>query len=358
VITVIPILFILIALGIILEVISLRRNPDEVEADCVLSTGFTEPGEPFTMQTIVTNKNIIPVSFIAVREILPPASKLPESIIYRTKLSGVYTRKVSRLRGYQRKKLIMETSIDKRGVHVFAGEYLDFGDFLGFREVTKVTSYEQEIVVYPKKIENQELTVALAKFTGDIAAKRHLIRDPIVTVGCREYTGREPMKEIHWLKSAGRGELVVREFDYNRQISVSVILNIEGQNFLDKEGLDECCSMARTVCETLVESGAVIKFFTNSVLEGKGNKSAWKCVVSSGHTGELLEGLGRVTAYFYNSMEKLLDYSIRESDFDSAFILIMPAEDKRGKQAIDRLRRSNGGEALLLQEVRTSEETA
>jgi len=357
VITVIPILFILIALGIILEVISLKRNPDEVEADCILSTRLTEPGVPFTMQTIVTNKNIIPVSFVAVREILPAASELPESIVYKTKQSGSYTRKICRLRGYQRKKLIMETSIDKRGVHYFAGEYLDFGDFLGFREITKVTSYQQDVVVYPKKIDNQELTIALAKFTGDIVAKRHLIRDPILTVGCREYTGREPMKEIHWLKSAGRGELVVREFDYNRQISVSVILNVEGHNFNDKEGLDECCGIARTVCETLVEKGAVIKFFTNSVLTGKGNRSAWKCIASSGNTGELLEALGRVTAYFYNSMEKLLDYTVRESDFDSAFILIMPAEDMRGKAAIHRLRSSNSGEALLLQGTRASEES-
>jgi len=292
-----------------------------------------------------------------VREIFPPASKLPESMIYRSKLSGSYTIKVCRLRSRQRKKLILETTIQKRGVHTFSGEYIEFGDFLGFREIAREMDYEQEIVVYPEKLENQKLTDTLAKFTGDITSKRHLIRDPIITVGCREYTGREPMKEIHWLKSAERSDLVVREFDYNRQISVNVILSVEGLNLHDDEGLDECCAIARTVCETLVLTGAVINFYTNAKLTKKNNKTVWKCEVSSGHTGELLEGLGRVSAQFFGSMEKLLDYSLRESDFDTAYIVILPANDTRGQEAVNRLRSNSSGDALLLQGVSVFGET-
>jgi len=344
-------LFTLIVIGIILEVISLKRDPNEVDADGVLSTRVTEPGEPFNMQTVITNKSFIPVSYLAIKEIFPPASKLPADIIYRSKLSGSYTIKICRLRARQRKKLIMETSIQKRGVHTFAGEYIEFGDFLGFREIAREMNYEQEIVVYPEKTENRRLADTLAKFTGDVAAKRHLIRDPIITLGCREYTGREPMKEIHWLKSAQRGELVVREFDYNRQISVSVILSVEGLNLHDNEGLDECCSIARSVCETLIGTGAVIKFFTNAKLTRKNMKTVWKCDVSAGNTGELLEGLGRVSAQFYGSMEKLLDYALRESDFDTAFIVILPANDTRGKEAEKRLKDNSSGDTVLLQGV-------
>jgi len=336
-----------------MEMLSLRRNPDEVEADGILSTRVAEPGELFRMQTIVTNKSIIPVSYLAVKEAFPSAARLPERMIYRSMSNTTYIKKICRLKGRQRKKLIMETSINKRGVHMFTGDYIEFGDFLGFREVSRSTSYQQEIVVYPERSGSRALTDTLAKFTGDVAAKRHLIRDPILTVGCREYTGREPMKEIHWLKSAARGELVVREFDYNRQISVSVILNVEGLNLLDFDGLDECCSAARAVCETLVESGVAIRFFTNSRLTRKFNKTVWKCEVSSRHTRELLEGLGRASAHYCGSLDKLLDYSLRESDFDSAFIVILPEGDLRGKEALHKLRSNTGAEALLVQGVRT-----
>jgi len=246
----------------------------------------------------------------------------------------------------------METSIKKRGVHIFTGDYVDFGDFLGFREISRDVTYEQEIVVYPEKFKSQRLANTLAKFTGDVTAKRHLIRDPIITVGCREYTGREPMKEIHWMKSAQRNELVVREFDFNRQISVSVILNVEGINLLDEEGLDGCCAAARTVCESLVEAGAAIRFFTNSKLIQKSVRTVWQCKVSSGHTGELLEGLGRVSAHYIGSLDKLLDYSLRESDFDSAYIVIMHPDDIRGDGAVHKLRSNTGGEAMLVQGFR------
>jgi len=351
----ITLLIILIIIGIILETISLKRDPDEVEVYGLLSTRVSEPGDTFDLQTTVTNKSLIPISYLAVREVLPAASVLPDGIVYRSKLSGSYTKKICRLRGRQRKTLIMETSINKRGVHIFSGDYVDFGDFLGFREISRDVTYEQEIVVYPEKLVSQRLANTLAKFTGDVNAKRHLIRDPIITVGCREYTGREPMKEIHWTKSAQRNELVVREFDYNRQISVSVILNVEGINLHDEEGLDECCAIARTVCESLVGTGATIRFFTNSLLKRKSNRTVWQCRVSSGHTGELLEGLGRVTAYFNNPLDKLLDFSLRESDFDSAFIVIMHPDDIRGNDAIHRLRSNTGGEALLVQSTRINE---
>jgi len=352
---VIALLFILITIGIILESISLRRDPNEVDADGVLSKRVAEPGEPFHMETIVTNKSLIPVSYLSIREIFPTASKLPGEMTYKAKSINTYTKKICRLRGRQRKKLILETSIQKRGVHLFMGEYIEFGDFLGFREISREASYEQDIVIYPEKIKSKRLADTLAKFTGDIAAKRHLIRDPILTVGCREYTGREPMKEIHWLKSAQRGDLVVREFDYTRQISVSVILSIEGLNFLDEDSLDECCATARTVCETLIEAGVAIRFFTNSRLTRKFNKSIWSCRVSTGHTGELLEGLGRVSAYVCSTMEKLVDYSLRESDFDSSYIVILPTDDNRGNEVLDKIRSNSSGDALIVQGAQTNE---
>ena len=345
----VAILLVIILLGIILEIVSLKRDPSKVDLDCAISAQVTEPGALFKVQTIITNKSLIPFSYLSVKEIFPSVAEVPEGMTSLEKKDGKYTTKVCRIKGHQRKKLTLETSIEKRGVHSFKGDTIEFGDFLGFREYSKKLSYRQDIVVYPCRFESPGITDALGRFCGDVASKRFLIRDPILTVGCREYTGREPMKEIHWLASAHRGELMVREFDYNRQLSVSVIMSVEGTNPWDEEELDDSCSVARTVCEALVGAGAAVNFFTNARLKRKDDKEVWKCTVSSEHMGELLEGLGRASSYACGSLEKLLKFALHESNFDAAFVVILPEKDTRGGEAVSLLRSNTGQDAMLVQ---------
>ena len=344
----IPLLIIIVALGFILEALSLRRNPDMVEFDYQISTDTTEPDVPFKVQTRITNKSLLPLSYLAVREIFPTVAQLPEGMLYQTKNDGSHVRNVCRIKGLQRKKLSLETSISKRGVYLFKGDSIEFGDFLGFREIYKKVSRNKEIVVYPKRIDSAGLTDALASFCGDVSAKRYLIRDPIITLGCREYTGREPMKDINWLQSARRSEIMVREFDYTRQMSVSVILSVDGIDIMDDEKLDNCCSAARTICEKLVEKGVPVSFFTNAQLRRKEKNDAWRCEVAAGRTGGLLEGLGRVSHHACSSFEKLLEYAVRENDSAASFIVILPEGGRCNEAPADRLRNVTGQEVLLL----------
>jgi len=344
----IAVLFVIIIIGFILEIVSLKRDPDKIELDCAISSPVTEPGAPFKVQTIITNKSLMPFSYLSVKEVFPPVAEVPGDMTSIEKKDGKYTTKVCRIKGHQRKKLTLETSIEKRGVHSFKGDSVEFGDFLGFREYSRKLFYRREIVVYPGKFESPGITEALGRFCGDVASKRYLIRDPILTVGCREYTGREPMKEIHWLASAHRGELMVREFDYNRQLSVSVIMSVEGTSPWDEEELDESCAVARTVCEALVRAGAAVNFYTNARLKRTNDKEVWKCAVSSDHMGALLEGLGRASSYACGSLDKLLKYALHESNFDSAFIVILPENDTRGGEAIHLLRSNTGQDAMLI----------
>ena len=341
-------LIIIIVIGIILEAISLRRNPEKVELDCAISELCTEPGTPFHVQTTVANKSLVPISYLGIWEMYPLHAVIPESLTSYTRHDGHLIKKVCRLGGRRRKKLTLETSIRKRGVHLFRGEAIEFGDFMGLREYRSKVALNREIVVYPEKFECPHLADALGRFCGDVAAKRHLIRDPIITVGSREYTGREPMKEMHWLQSAHRGQLMVREFDYNRQHSVSLLLSVEGIDPWKDDEMDGCCATARTICETLLASGAIVSFFTNARLRRRDEKEIWKCEVSSGYTGRFLEGLGRAASHACGTLEGLLAFALRESSHDSAFVVVLPAKDHRGDEAARRLRAGTGQEVLVI----------
>ena len=343
----IALLFVLIAIGIILETISLKRDPGKVDLDYAISAQCVEPGAPFKVQAIITNKSYVPVVYLEVEEVYPSEAEIPENMEYSPKRDGMYLSKKCRIGGRRRKKLTLETSIKKRGVHVFRSESIVLGDFLGFREISKNISLSREIVVYPERLETGSLTDTVSGFCGDLASRRFLIRDPILTTGYREYTGREPMKDIHWLQSAHRGQLMVREFDYNRQLSACIILSVDNIGYSDDNILDRCCSTARTVCELIVGQGASVSFYTNSRLKRAEGIPVWSCSATAGHMGGLLEGLGRVSNYAGVSIEKLLEYALRESDFDSAFIVILPTGDKRGGDAADRLKKQTGRELVV-----------
>ncbi|MCL1834950.1 MAG: DUF58 domain-containing protein [Oscillospiraceae bacterium] len=343
-----PFFFILIALGIILEIISLRRDPGIVKLEYDLSARCVEPGAPIHVHATVTNGSRVPISYLAVNETYPMEATLPKGIMYRNRLDSLQIKKICRVKGRQKKKLTMEASVEKRGVYTFNSDSIEFGDFLGFREVSKTTLQKREIVVYPKRDGPPDITDALGRFLGDVAARRFLIRDPILTAGCREYTGREPMKEIHWLQSAHRGELMVREFDYTRQISACVVLAVDSIDQAEFTDLDECCSAARLVCETLNNAGASVSFFTNSMLTRISGRNIWQCEYSPGHGDELLEGLGRVSGTACRPLAELLEFSMRKSDYDAAFVLIVPSGDLSGEEAASMLRDKTGREVLLV----------
>jgi len=340
---------IIVIIGLLLEGISLKRDMSKVSVDFEISSYCTEPGVPFSIQTLVKNRSRVPLSYLAVIYTFSLHANLAEGLNYTKKAHGLLVKKICRIGGRRRKKLVLQTSLDKRGIHAFSADAVEFGDFLGFKEYSKNPFISREVVVYPKRIESEALREKLGRFFGDVAAKRFLIRDPILIVGTREYTGREPMKEVHWLKSAQRGELMVKEFDFNRKFSVSVLMSAEGISYSDDEEMDKMCELARAVCENLAAAGASVRFFSNAMRRGVQRGSLWKCEVSTMHMGALLEGLGRATSLERGTLDDLTAFALRESNYDSAYILLLPKGDARAAEASRRLSASTNQEVSVIQ---------
>jgi len=340
---------ILIGLGIIIEIISLKRNFSKVSVNFEVSAYCTEPGTPFNIKTTVSNRSYVPISHIALSDTYSRHATLPENLTVLRRKHGIHIKKICAVGGRRRKKLILQTSIEKRGVHPFSADSIEFGDFLGFKEFKENLFLNHDVVVYPKRAESAALKEALSKFCGDMAAKRFLIRDPILTIGTREYTGAEPMKEMHWLKSAASGQLMVKEFDFNREFSVRVLMSVDGITAQDDEEMDRICSTSRTICETLTEQGASVDFFSNAMRRGAPRSDSWQCEVSAVHKGGLLEGLGRATNLHSGSLNDLVSLATKENSLDCAYILIVPSGETLAHSAIQKLSDSTTQEVMLIQ---------
>ena len=322
----------------------------------------TEPDAPFHTQIRITNTGILPVSYVRTRVRLPHSLSIPDGYDTEDSYAGLRPSSLAGrmlpgqkeaderffLWGRRRVTRNVESHIARRGVHLFDSARLIRGDFLGLKEIAKDVYGMTSILVYPKRLDNPGLNDHLGSFLGDLSAKRYLIRDPILTAGVREYTGYEPMHTISWSQTARRGELMVREFDYTRDLSCGVILCVTGLGPLEYDRLDTCCSLARSVCETLMQHSVAIHFYTNASLYGYTSRDVFTCEASSANEDALLEALARVQNAPTCSAEQLADASLQAEGGDAAFVVIAPYHNIHADAVMDIIRQETRMDPVLL----------
>lgn len=243
--------------------------------------------------------------------------------------------------------------IEKRGVHYFRGALLETTDFLGIRKIFDFLDQREQMLIYPKCLESRELISAMGEYFGDMAAQRHLLRDPILTMGVLEYSGREPMKTISWTQSARRGKLMVRDFDFTRDLSCTVLLAGDGIMPTHVEKLDRCCSIVRTICRELTDRGVNVDFCTNCIMEGFGAKkrTVWKCVASPNDQRDLLEGLALLAPSPVRCAADIMAVSAARSAGErTAFVVVAPYDNEAVKKTVSILEEYSNMRVMLVLE--------
>ena len=330
-------LWFLLAMGVIAELMSLYVGIKRIRFQYSPKKEAVEQGEVVPVCVEVKNIGWMPISYLLVKAHFPVAAQLPEQAVVEKDQFHQTADLQFHLWGKEAKKRTVPIRLEKRGVHYLRGATLESTDFVGFRNVFDFYEQQEQVLVYPRCVESQELISAMGEYFGDMIAHRHLLRDPVLTIGVREYTGREPMKTISWAQSARRGQLMVRDFDYTRDLSCTVLLAGDGIMPVDAEKLDRCCALARTVCREMTEHGINVDFFTNCIMEGFGTTktTVWKTVATPQNQQELLRGLALLApAPVMFAADVLAVSAVRSVGNNTAFVLVAPNEDASIKRAV------------------------
>lgn len=226
--------------------------------------------------------------------------------------------------------------------------HISSGDFLGLREQMKSYGRFHEVVVPPKECASERLEDMFGGFMGEVSVNRFIMEDPVLTLGYREYTGREPMKMISWSQSARGGGLMVKKYDYTLEPTVSVVLNVDGGENMSRDLLETSLSLTRSVCTMLEQKGVKYSFSSNSMLAGMPSDPG---AVSEGlgqrHFAGILEHLGRATESHNVPFARLLEKEAQQGTA-AGRILITPGAEEESERALDRLREASGGNLLVL----------
>lgn len=337
-------LIVIAALALVLQKLLFGKDLEQVEGGHRPDAQVVEPGEPFHIRVTLKNKSRRMIPFLRVRERFPEGIELPESGAARDARGFASVEFTTWLRPRQGLKREIAAQIPRRGRYVLQQFELSGGDFLGLNEKSKLCGQFHEVVAAPVELPSARLDELFGGFMGDVSVRRFILEDPVLTLGYREYTGREPMKMISWTQSARAGSLMVKKLDHTVEPSVAVLLNVEGGT---EELLETCFSLARTVCSMLERRGVKYSFATNSVLAGAASApGAAEEGLGRRHYMGVLEQLGRATYSCCADAERLLEREILRGTA-AGRILITP-DGNVSVGMVARLRETSGGGLLVL----------
>ena len=331
----------------VLEAVTLRRGLDGVEWDYSLSVISAEPGQEFDLILTFRNRTRLIVPYIRFQTELPDGLRSHAA----DRISGIAQR--AEINGtvwlLPRQTLIrrVHVSAEKRGRYILGNLSVYGGDFLGLRETRRSEYRFREVVIYPERPPIASLENVYGSFLGDLSVSRFLYEDPVLTLGFREYSGREPMRSIAWNQSARMGQLMVKNYDHTVEPSLSVVVDIICEGAEQETLVERTLQLARAVCEGLEKKGAKYDFSINAILAGSMRTQGYFTEgLGDRHLRGVLECLGRATYRASISVTSLIDRRVRDSAA-RGILLITPKRTAASDAAV-RLAERHGSKVLIL----------
>ncbi|MBE5784658.1 MAG: DUF58 domain-containing protein [Clostridiales bacterium] len=339
-------------LALVLQRLLSGKSLDHLEETHFIDAALVEPDASFDIVISLTNKSRRILPFLRVRERIGEDMQL--HLTDGTVLTDSSKRRTVTFSAWLRPRQALvhriSVSIPKRGRYYLLPLTVSAGDFLGLNETVRTTERFSEVVVMPRRAPQQRISEVLGGFLGDVSVRRFLFEDPVLTLGFREYTGREPMKSIAWTQTARSGSLMVKNYDHTMEPTVSVLLNADTRSEESAELIERCYSITRTVCEALEARKIKYAFRTNAIISGsRRGLTDTREGLGERHFYGILEGLGRATHDASSSLGGLIREALRPTgDSTNGYILITPERPKRYRKEIARLRERSGGRLLVI----------
>ena len=331
-----------------------------IKYDYRLSKSVLEVDEPVELISTVTNETRYFIPFIRMVETLPIGAKAVNQSVQIHEntigLGGWFYNSSLYLMARSRLKRKLKLKFTKRGWYVFNGATLHGGDYLGLNTTTENFKLARTVTVYPQPINSQHLQQIVGGFLGDVSVRRFIMEDPVLTIGTREYTGREPMKQVSWKHTARTGQMMVKQFDYTTEMVLTLVLDVEqpAGKMYSKEQFEICYSLTRTVAQYLDKAKIPFDFTTNAMIAGLSKLESDSKSVSqnlgTAHLRFILEKLGRGGYGAKESFSELVSnlQADQKQRLNHSIIIITPDRDAEKASLINNLNSETTSSVLTI----------
>lgn len=330
---------------------SAERALERLNYQNTLDRDLAEPDQIVTLISMVRNIGRLPVFYLNFMETLPEKTHPEEDETWqkhhlKRALFGLYCTSTLSLPAHRRYTRAFRFSLPERGSYLFGKHYVVAGDFLGVRTRYREGNEEKKLVVMPRRREDPQLALTLGGYIGEISVRRFIFEDPVLTIGVREYTGNEPIKQISWKQTARTGTLQVKNYDFTADANVTVLLNIDGGS---PEDLERCFETVRTVCEMLERRRIPYEFYGNGDFYGPKGELGWFYEgLGDQHFRTLMYALGQTRGVVLFPFSTMVERCGKRRRTSRGYIVISPPLRDGEREALRTLRRLSETEPCLL----------
>jgi len=120
---------------------------------------------------------------------------------------------ISMLKGREIRAYVVRTRLTTRGVFPLGPTVLASGDLFGLYQVSQTYPASDSLLVYPMMVDIHAFPNPIGWLSGGEALRRRTQQITANAAGVREYVSGDPLNRIHWLSTARRNRLIVKEFE-------------------------------------------------------------------------------------------------------------------------------------------------
>ncbi|MGE5224602.1 MAG: DUF58 domain-containing protein, partial [Omnitrophica WOR_2 bacterium] len=136
---------------------------------------------------------------------------------------------LSLIGGKQRRIYWSQTLLTQRGVFPLGPTVLASGDLFGLFPVSRIAQSQESLLVYPLMVEIRSFPEPPGLLPGGEALRRRTHQVTPNASGVREYYPGDPLNRIHWVSTARRDRLIVKEFELDPLAEVWIIMDANRQ---------------------------------------------------------------------------------------------------------------------------------
>jgi uncharacterized protein (DUF58 family) len=176
------------------------------------STLRSQVGQVFEERFEVVNPSRFPRLWVEVRD----KSSLPDA-------AGSHV--LTLVGGRESRTYLARTRLVERGVFPLGPTVLASGDIFGMFPVSREFPSEESLLVLPMMVDIHAFPHPPGLLPGGEALRRRTTQITSNAAGIREYEPGDPLNRIHWLNTARRDRLMVKEFELDPLADVWIIVD-------------------------------------------------------------------------------------------------------------------------------------
>ena len=308
-------------------------------------------GEETTLTLEFENAKPLPLAWLLVREDYPEDVELltgdlqqntpgdPDTLV--TLLS---------LRWYERVSRTHRIRGIRRGRFAFGPAEISSGDVFGYqRQVAEYPGID-EILVYPKIVPVEDLSLPVGRPMGEWFAARRVTYDPLRFATVREYVPGDNPRHIHWRATARTTVLQSKEFDPSDTLALMLAIDVQttprSYEYIPDD-LEFVISSAASLALYALDEGHMVGMCANSLTR---RAETWSRVAPGRHINQanvLLSAMAALGPFRGQPLSTMLCEIVPELPYGATVIAVTSQPNENVYEALADLQEVNHRVLLL-----------